>query len=357
MYISKKKKLALQRVYFNPKHPAAFGGINKLWTSIRGAKKTQAQKWLSNQRIYQLHKPIRKKFPRNRVIVSSIDEQWQSDLCDMQNVAKQNDGIKFLLTIIDLFSKYAWVCPLKSKSGDVVAAAFRLVLSKGRVPEKLQTDKGKEFLNKSVQDVITEYSINYFTSQNDVLKCMVVERFNRTLKEKLYRYMTHKETYRYIDALDNFVYAYNRSKHRTIGMKPVDVSAANEQEIRERIFKIKDTAIKRKFEIGDHVVIGKNKNIFGKGYLPNWTQEFFRITKCLNRHPPTYRIEDIKGEAIEGTFLEPEMQKIDPKDNWYLIEKEFKRRTVDGIKQVYVKYKGWPDKFNEWVDVYNIKKL
>ena len=122
---------------------------------------------------YTLHKPVRYNFPRNRVIVTGIDDQWQADLVDVSSLARFNKGYKFLLTCIDVFSKFAWVVPLKNKTGESLVNGFQSILDLGRSTEKLQTDKGTEFLNRNFQSLLKENSIHFFTT-NSELKASVV---------------------------------------------------------------------------------------------------------------------------------------------------------------------------------------
>src|SRR5437867_276041 len=196
------------------------------------------QKWLAGQPTYTLHKTARKKYSRNKYLVSGIDEQWQLDLADLSSLQKHNDGYKFILTCIDIFSKYAWAIPVKSKSSANVSEAFKSILKQSkRKPFRVQTDKGTEFLNKEFQKLLKENDINFFTTNTET-KCAVVERFNRTLKEKMFKYFTKNNTHRYINVLPQFLHAYNNVKHRTIGMPPAKVSADNELDILQKVFRL-----------------------------------------------------------------------------------------------------------------------
>ena len=155
----------------------------------------------------------------------------------MSSLSKHNDGYKFLLTVIDCFSKFAWAIPLQNKNGQTLLAALKLLLERAhpRKPNRLQTDKGKEFLNKPVQDFLTENAIHHFSSESDQ-KAAMVERFNRTLKTRMWKYYTAQNTYRYLDALDDLVYGYNHAKHRTIGMAPADVKMEHEEALWRRMY-------------------------------------------------------------------------------------------------------------------------
>ena len=146
--------------YFDTKSPVAFTSPLALY---REAKKRypsltfqKVKTWLQSKDTYTLHKPVRYNFPRNRVIVTGIDDQWQADLVDISSLARFNKGYKFLLTCIDVFSKFAWVVPLKNKLGETLVNGFQSILDIGRSPEKLQTDKGTEFLNRNFQSFLKE---------------------------------------------------------------------------------------------------------------------------------------------------------------------------------------------------------
>ena len=130
----------------------------------------------------------------------------------MSAISKYNDGYKFLLTCIDVFSKYAWAIPLKNKSSKSVVAAFELLFGNRR-PANLQTDKGTEFLNAPTQELFKENRINFYTTENDDVKASVVERFNRTLKSKMWKYFTFKGTHRYVDVLNDLLHSYNNTFH------------------------------------------------------------------------------------------------------------------------------------------------
>ena len=137
----------LSSIYFNPEHPASFAGPSKLYHELKKDGRfnvglSKIKKWVQNQDVYSLHRPLRRKFVRNRVVVSSIDEEWDVDLMDMSNIAKQNKGVKFLLLAIDIFSRYVFIQPLKSKAMSEVVKAFNTILQEGRKPKLLQSDEG-----------------------------------------------------------------------------------------------------------------------------------------------------------------------------------------------------------------------
>ena len=283
----------------------------------------------------ELHKPVRHKFPKRRIYVKGIDDIWAADLMDVSSLSKANKGIKFILAVIDIFSKYGWLLPLKNKKGETVANALKTIF-KERKPEKLWVDRGGEFYNRNVKELIDIYSTN------NEEKSAVVERWIRTMKEKMYKYFTANSTHVYTDILQDLVHEYNNTKHSSIKMSPTEASKKiNENIVYSNLYPVKITKpIKPKFAVGDKVRIVKKKNIFTKGFQPRWTEEIFTIKEVLYTNPPTYEIQDFNNEVITGSFYEPELQKT--KQEIYRIEKVVKRRG----NKLFVKWKGYPAEFN-----------
>jgi len=337
----------LTPTYRNPEHPASFGGVTALHRALKGRVKTkEIKKWLSNKESYSLHKQAQRKFQRNRILVRGIDAQFQSDLVDMQNLARYNNGYKYILTCIDVFSKYAWAIPLKDKTGTNVVSALRTIFSE-RKPQVLQTDKGKEFTNKVVQNFLKRENVHFFTTENSTVKASIVERFHRTLKFKMWKYFTEMNTYKYIDVLDKLVKSYNHTWHSSIQTEPVQVNGEKEKQIWALLYK-SNVKVIPKLKVGDTVRISKLKMIFEKGYEHNWTREIFTVHEILPRNPPVYRLKDLAGEVIQGTFYEKELQKVTD-SGYYPVEKVLRERQRNGKTEYFVKFQGYPDKFNDWV--------
>ena len=296
----------------------------------------------------ELHKPARKKFKRRRVLVSGIDKIWAADLADMKEFSKDNRGVTYLLCVIDIFSKYGWLVPLKDKTGKSVASALRVIFEE-RKPEKMWVDKGKEFYNGDVKSLIELYS-----TENEE-KSSVVERWIRTMKERMWKYFTDNNTNVYIDILPDLVEDYNNTKHSSIKMTPVEVSMKkNELAVWRNLYpnRLKPIKVTPKFSVGDKVRITKKKKTFEKGYTTRWTEEVFTIVRVLRTSPVTYKIADLNGEEIDGTFYEPELQKT--AQQLFRIEKVLEKGKTKSL----VKWKGYSDDFNSWVDnkdIINIK--
>ena len=334
--------------YFDPKHSGSFAGSRTFYKhSDKKFKHKQIKDWLTNQDVYTLPKPVRWHFRRRRIFTSGIDDLWQADLVDMSAISNYNDGCKFLLTCIDVFSKYAWAIPLKNKSSKSVVAALTLLLHE-RKPANLQTDKGTEFINAPTRKPLEENRINFYTTENDDVKASVVERFNRTLKSKMWKYFTHENTYRYVDVLNDLLHSYNNTYHRTIKMTPSEVNRDNESEIRKTIYKPKEKP-KWLLNLRDRVRISKTRRQFKKGYLPNWSDEHFTVAVRHPTDPPTYEIDDYDKERVKGKFHELKLQKVFKTDDVYKVESVLKTRKKNGRKEYFVKWFGYPDKFNSWV--------
>ena len=174
----------MESTYYNVVAPASYGGLSKF--KPKGYTKKEVREWLQSQDTYTLHKPTRRRFPRRQVVVYGIDHQWQADLEDLAKLSSYNKGFKYLLTCIDVLSRYAWVVPLKDKTGKTLKDAFQFIFKSGRRPIRLQTDKGTEFTNRVFQKFLKEHDVHFFTTYNEETKVSIVERFNRTLKTKMW---------------------------------------------------------------------------------------------------------------------------------------------------------------------------
>lgn len=322
----------LEKLYYDPK--TGYSGVDDM-VRKSGLKKSQVEKWFTTQNVYSLHKPIRHRFKTRRVIVSKIDDQWQADLVDMQKYKSQNKNFNYILTVIDIFSKFAWAIPIKNKTGDNITRAFEK-LFKDRTPTKMHSDKGLEFINKSTQNLFKRKNIHWFATENET-KAQIVERFNRTLKSKMFKYFTANNTKTWIDVLDDLVYNYNHSYHRSIKMTPVEGSLKkNSKIVYNNLFPKTDTVpLNPKYSEGDRVRISKKRKDFSKGYLPNFTEEVFIIQKILETEPPTYILKDMNNEIIKGSFYNEELSRYD--NELFEIEKIIKKQK----SKVLVKWKGY----------------
>ena len=327
-----KKKISdatLLRQYRDPTQPGSLGGVQR-FAKTRGISAGRARVLLQRDLVYTLHKPTRRRFPTLPVLVFGPDEKWAADLVEVQTLAKYNKGNRYLLCVIDVVSKYAWVEPLKSKTYAAVTQAFEKVLrrARGRTPLKLQTDDRKEFYNKTFRGLMTRRGIRHFSTAGNT-KASVVERFNRTLKQRPYRYFTVKNTLSFVPVLPEIVQGYNRSHHRSIGMAPRDVDRDNIEEVWQRLYakrgkrKPKRPALK----VGDRVRLKKKHRTFKKSYLPGWTEEVFGVTRLRRGPVPTYKNAELDDTPVRGTFHAHDLQKVGVgDDDLFRVDRIVKRR-------------------------------
>ena len=232
--------------------------------------------------------------------------------------------------------------------------AFEKILKGGRRPILLQTDQGKEFYNKTFQSFLDKEGIHHFSTHGDA-KASIVERFNRTFKERMYRYFTAANTLRYEDVLPLLVRGYNASQHRSIGMAPKDVTLKNERAVWGRLYgrRLRANKSKPKFKVGDRVRLNKKHHLFKKAYLQGWTEEVFLVHRVIRGVVPVYKIREWDETPVEGTFYEQDLQKVSLSAHaLFRIEKVLKRKKG----QLLVKWKGWPDKYNSWIPNSELKK-
>ena len=213
-----------------------------------------------------------------------------------------------------------------------------------RRPRILQTDQGKEFYNRPFQQVLKKHHIHHFLTYGDT-KASVIERFNRTLKERLYRYLTAANTLKFVYVLPQVVQGYNASWHRSIQRAPQAVTLHNELQVWNQLYP-KRLNQPPKLKAGDRVRLSKQARPFQKGYLPGWTEEVFVVRRVLPGSVPTYKVEEFDGTLVEDTFYEPELQRVTlDDDTLWRIGKVLKRRG----DHWYVQWKGWPRKYNSWI--------
>jgi hypothetical protein len=260
----------------------------------------------------ELHKPVIRKFPRRMVIVPGIWHTFAADLVDMQKFEKDNKHFKYILTVIDVLSRYAWAEPLKDKKQETVIMAFQKILKDvadlcGTSPKKLWVDQGSEFINKQMKKFLQPIEVYHTYSEN---KAAPVERFNRTLKTRMWYKFTKYGTHKWVDRLPKLMKKYNTTVHSSIGMTPTKALANEDLLLQQQNVKEAKKAWKPpKLKVGDLVRLAKSKEAFTKGYEPGWTKELFTVAEVLATKPVTYRVKDSSGEMIEGSMYEQELQK------------------------------------------------
>ena len=363
----------LSSIFYDPKHAASYSSAQKLYKSLQSKGQTiplkTIQHWLQSQDVHTLHRPLKRKFPRNRVIVYGKDSQWDADLMDMTQLAKYNKSFNYVLLCIDILSKFVWVVALKTKQSKEVLKAFQKIFSQGRKPSLIRTDQGKEFVSRMAETLFKTKGIHHFVTQNET-KANMAERAIKTIKNRIFKYFTKAQTYKYIDVLQDIVYSFNRTFHRSIHMTPVEVNKDNEDEVWQRIYlpfkkpnsskihsKTTKPKSKYKFQVGDTVRVSHLKKAFDREYSTKWTTEMFKIrARQLREGIPTYKLADLEKENVQGSFYEAELQKLHVTPNTeYNIEEILETRKIKRKTQYLVKWLFWPAKFNSWINASDIK--
>ena len=285
------------------------------------------------------------------------------DLVTLMKISRFNDNYKHLLVVIDVFSKYVWVEPLKSKTAVELKKAIENIFKKdGRKPKFFQTDKGSEFLNRYVKGLLKEEGVKLFTTYSE-RKVSVVERVNRTLKGIMFKYLNKASSRRYIDVLPDLIARYNNGYHRSIKMRPNQVSEKNSSQVWINLYGKKIRKKKKKHKgnllsIGDFVRISIERKIFQKRYEQVWTEEQFIITHLVSgSHPIVYKLKDMNEEPLKGTFYHEEIQKIRDTQS-YRIEKVLRKKKIsDGKTLYFVSWLGYPASFNSYVREEDLQSL
>ena len=258
--------------------------------------------------------------------------------------------------VIDVFSKFGWAAPLKFKSGESVRTGLEALFSQS-TPKKLWADHAYEVCNVKVQRLLKKHNIELYSTENEE-KCSVIERWNRTIKTKLWKYFTANGTHRWIDILQPLIDKYNSTKHRSIGLTPLDArKPSNYQQVFKNLYfkKVQQNRKPPKYNVGDKVRLAIQKDKFEKAYIINWTDKVYTIKEVKRTIPPTYTVEDDRGKQHKGTFYEQELQKN--KDERFRIEKVLQYKTVRGKRYGLVKWIGYDDSYNSWEPVEELKLM
>lgn len=362
------KQKILEELYHDPGSAAGFSSANQLLTEAQKADPTINRKdvnyFLAGDRVYTLHRPRRVNFPRAKTIPSGYLTDLQVDLADFQKLSRHNGGYKYMLLGVCVLSKRIFAVPVRTKTPKDMCPAFeQLFTQMDMVPHRIFSDRGTEFVGATMKQFFKENEIDKYEATTSTIKASVAERAIRTIKQRIYRYFSQKQTLNWVNVLDQIVNAINHSKSRALGagLRPIDVNFANANTIWERNYgpilkAIKKTNNKKaKFKLNDHVRMSRNKGVFEKGYLPNYGDEILEIDaikkgSSSRQNPVRYKLRDERGEKFRGKFYEHELTGVrKDAEMSYRIEKVFgKRMGKDGKKQLYVKFIGYPGK--EWID-------
>ena len=331
----------MENVYYNIKDPDSFSTPQKLQKRTKKPSK-EVNEWLSDQLAHSLTKPIKKRFPTRSYKANGPNDLWQMDLMEMIPFASINKGYKYILNVVDVYSRYVWAIPIKTKTGVEVANVLKPIVSE-YTPINIQTDQGKEFYNVSVQKLFKSYNINHYSVYSQ-FKAAIVERFNRTLRTKLNKYFIYKGKKVWFDVLDDIVHAYNTTKHGGIANeKPIELmNNLNYNDWARNHISTPTTKV-TDIKVDDYVRISRiTSSPFIKNFDNNWSDEVFQVTKIDKSDTPImYHIKDHDGDVLAGKFYYPELQKLPHPPSTYRIEQVLKSKGKGKDKQYLVKWVGY----------------
>ena len=274
----------------------------------------------------ELNKPVINKFERKNVIVNHIDEIHSCDLVDMSKYSRINKGYKYIFTNIDMFSKFAWSFPLKTKTIKEIKFCFQKIFNE-RKPSYIWSDQESAFFSKEILKFFEDHNIKiYYTNSN--LKAIVIERFNRSLRELMMKKFVKSNNTVWYNILPELLKTYNNRYHHTIKMKPIDINKSNEKHIKNTVYNYNITNKKPKYKINDLVRISlKRRQLFDKPFGNiKCSDELFKIYKVDKSNVITYQLKDMNDEIIKGTFYEKELSKTKNTTGEYIIEKNIKNK-------------------------------
>jgi hypothetical protein len=348
----------------NPSHPTAFSGVGRIKRFYNISQK-KAEEFLTGVNSYTLHREYKKPKKRNPFYSYRLREHLQADLIDIQQLARFNSGYRYIVCVIDLFSRKLFVQLIKKKTALETATVLRIIFDEmGGNIGTLLCDKGAELKNSIVKKLLREKNIKLLHPASEI-KAGVVERVNRTLQNLIYRYMTENETRKYFDVIQDLVSSYNNRGHRTL--KYLTPNEAEMEENQEKVLDalnthytkhVSGTNKKTKFKLNDLVRIKKESGKFARGYEEQFTRETFRIHSIRKRMPVImFILKSVdKDDIIKGGFYSNELQKVKEGDI-YKIEKVMRRRTRNGQKEIYVKWLDFDSTHNSWIKHTDVTKV
>lgn len=263
----------MEKLYHDPKHPAAYGGVNALYNSMKGKKtRKEVKKFLNNSKIYRKYKNVRgKQIQRAKFYTVSAGFNFQADLFDLQKLSRSNQGYKWILLVVDSLSRFVSTAALRNKSGPEVASGMEQIFSDLRNSGRLAfhillaTDLGNEFYNKNVEEVYKKYNIAHYCLRNPI-KCGIAEISGRVILRRLHQHMMYKKSKRWIDIIKDVTLAKNMRKNRSLGgLSSAQVTYSNQSEVFEALFgQMKHKKSKKLLDVGQKVQIIMKKLPFSK---------------------------------------------------------------------------------------------
>ena len=277
-----------------------------------GAYTNKIVKYLQKNNVHSLHKGVRKKFLRRKIITHYPGHITQSDLIDMQKFSGSNSGYNYILVFIDCFSKKLWLEPLKTKSGRDTSEALRRIINKIDFPiQSLIFDEGLEYRNKFVLNLLAEYNIHHYHIKTQH-KASTAERVNRTIKGMIWKIFTETGRKKWVDKLIEICENYNNTYHSSIKMAPNDVTWKNFKKVFKALYPKIHSVVNCRLKRGDKVRVALNKDLFEKSYTVNWSKDFFTISHIFQKNGVCwYRLLDEKGNIYPKSKYFYQLNKVE----------------------------------------------
>ena len=366
--MNKTKEKYLKEVYLNTKSPVAYSGLEKVWNYIRKDKKVtkkELREFLLAEDVYTSYLPSTNRYKKQKIVSPYLNYMWMTDTAYMIKYANENQGHSYFVVFIDTFSRYLIAEPLKTLKGVEMTNVVKQIFKSNKC-ENLFSDSGSEYTSKVFNQYLKSESVRHFYSRSDT-KSSMAERVIKTIKGKLLKYMDENNTKIWVDVLQDFVSAYNRSYHSTIKMTPTQATQSsniavwkNQYENKRRIKqppRKPRRGVEYKFNLNDYVKLVVKRYPFQREYNQRYTTEIFKITSRKKKGELSlYNVKDLNNEGIIGDFQDKELTRVFvPEDKIYKIDKVIKTRKRNNRTEYFVSWKGWPKKFNSWVS--DIEKL
>ena len=313
-YLSLSDRLKLTRLY--RKGPAAFGSIENL-SKQSGLSRKKVAYFLHSKDAHTKFRNVRRKFKRLQAHATHINDIWCMDLAQVDKLSDWNSGIKYLMVVVDIFSRFVRVEPMRNKNAETSKRAFlRLCFKRDQdviiYPRKLWVDRGKEFMG-DFRNFCEDIGTRIYHTHSET-KAAYAERAIRSLKNIIYRYLEERDTEKYLPALQSFVDTMNSRRNRSTGLVPKDVVNGDFLQVMYKtswtpnMKGVRTKKPKPKFSPGNIVRLSKLNTPFRKGYKPQFTDELFVIESICTTHPViTYTIKDQSGDSILGKFYQDEL--------------------------------------------------
>lgn len=354
-------KRLLDSIYFSTSNAAGFSSVNRLYHAAQKQNKNitleSVQDYLNGNATYTKFAPVKRIFQKNKWLPTFIDSHHHADLAFFNKLSKFNKGFNYLLVVVDVLSRFIWVEPVRSKKAHEVTRAFESILVRShRQPVRFITDQGGEFCNGVFRAMLKTLHIVHIIPKNTDVKAGFAENAIMRIKNKLLRYFDAQNTFIWIDVIQQIVQSLNNTFMVSIGMAPSAMTPENCLAVVQRIESA--TTVKLAvFKVGDVVRISRAISFFTKGTAQKYSEELFTVKKVIfPLQTPCFILQDWAGEEIDAFFYPEELHLYTPaKDEAYPIEKVLRKRQHKGITQYFVKFRGYPDKFNSWVDQCNVK--